>query len=90
MVRMLDKMGGDVHKHRRHVARALRFLETFRGPDGLIHEDVFGGNWEDTLMFQGPFRTRTFLLILHGIRQTHSHGCEPKRTPGGWMQSAYP
>ena len=84
MVRMLEKAGEDMSSHTDTVHRALAFLEKFRRQDGLIHEEIFGGSWEDTLLQRGavPY-TNVLVDIARGSQSTFAWALDPSNHKGG-------
>lgn len=84
MVRMLKEMGQDMSSHNDAVRKALVFLETFRRKDGLIHEDTFGGSWEDTLLQRGPIPyTNVLVDLARGSQSTFAWALDPSKHVGG-------
>ena len=81
MVRMLKEAGEDMSSHDDAVRRALAFLEKFRRQDGLIHEEIFGRSWEDTLLQRGavPY-TNVLVDIARGSQSTFAWALDPPIT----------
>ena len=53
--------------HASSIGHALDFYEPYAGKSGLVQELPFG-NWEDTLLYEGP-RAFTNLLYLEALRR---------------------